>query len=112
MVAASTARADDFRAVVDRVDLEPASITGYRLRVYLSALALQGQLLDLTDTKSIRLFIGSGEKKLPFALGTYDATQGETAIVVVVQQTLELGDLLPVIIDSLDHDVLAQLADR
>jgi hypothetical protein len=63
-----------YRAVVDRVDLEPASLTGMRLRVYLSALALQGQLLDLTDPKTIKLYIGSGEKKVPYALGTYDAT--------------------------------------
>ena len=48
------ARADDaapssYRAVIDRVDLEPAAIGGLRLRVKLSALALQGQLLDLND---------------------------------------------------------------
>jgi len=45
----AVAPADDggpasYRAVIDRVDLEPASIGGLRLRVELSALALQGQL--------------------------------------------------------------------
>lgn len=112
LVLAGTAHGDGFRAVVDRVDLEPASITGYRLRVYLSALAMGGQLLDLTDPKSIRLFIGSSEKKPPFALGTYDATGAETAIVVVAQTTLDYADVLPMITDSLEHDVLATLPDR
>ena len=115
---ASTAHADEdaskpsYRAVVDRVDLEPAVVTGYRLRVYLSALAIEGQLLDLTDPKSIRLYVGSGENKLPYALGTYDATKGDTAIVVLVQATLDFSDAMPMIAEALDHELLATLNDR
>ena len=37
------------RVVVDRVELQPSQLTGYNLRVYLSALTLQGTQLDLTD---------------------------------------------------------------
>jgi hypothetical protein len=101
-----------YRAVVDRVDVEPASLTGYRLRVYLSALALQGQLLDLTDPKSIKLYLGSSEKKLPYALGRYDATNGDTAIVIMVQASLDYSDVVSHIGESLDRDLLAQLGDR
>ena len=116
---ASTAHAGDdesgstsYRAVIDRVDLEPASVTGYRLRVYLSALALQGQLLDLTDPRSIKLYLGSSVKKPPYALGTYDATDGDTAIVVMVQASLDFTEALPLISDAIDRQLLANLGDR
>ena len=100
------------RAVIDRVDLEPASITGYRLRVQMSALSLQGQVLDLTDPKTVKLMLGSRELKAPYALGFYNTTISDTAVVVVVQATLELADVLPVILDALDQSVLAELGDR
>lgn len=118
LVFASTAYAADeepakisYRAVVDRVDLEPASVTGYRLRVYLSALALGGQLLDLTDPKSIQLYLGSSQKKVPFALGRYEATDSQTAVVVLVQSTLDFTEVLPMIAEALDRDLLAHLPD-
>lgn len=101
-----------YHASVDRVDYEPASLGGYRLRVYLSALSLQGQLLDLTDPKSIRLFIGSSEKKLPFALGTYGATDADTEIIFLVQATGDFADALPQIADSLEHVMLDHLKDN
>src|SRR5580698_4678355 len=95
-----TARADDdpthpaYRAVVDRAELEPASITGVRLRVYLSALAIGGQMLDLTDPKSIKLYVGGSEKKFPYALGTYSATGSPIDMVVLVQITSDFTDAL------------------
>lgn len=118
LVLAGTAYAGDeehsqsYRAVVDRVDLEPSSLTGYRLRVYLSALALQGQVLDLTDAKSIKLYLGAGEKKIPYALGSYDATTSETALVILVQASLDYDEALPMIASAIDRDLLDQLPDR
>lgn len=99
-------------AVIDRVDLERASIGGYRLRVYLSALSLQGHILDLSDPKSIKLFLGQRETRLPFALGTYDATTSDTEMVVLVQATADYADALPLIADALDRELLAKLPDR
>ena len=118
LVLARWAHADDepakisYRAVVDRVDFEPSTLSGYRLRVYLSALALQGQLLDLTDPKSIKLYLGSSEKKFPYALGSYGATNGETALVVMVQTSIDYTDALPMIAGAIARDLLAALADR
>ncbi|HEY5921333.1 MAG TPA: FHA domain-containing protein [Kofleriaceae bacterium] len=118
VVLASTAHADEeptkqsYRAVVDRVDLEPSTLTGFRLRVYLTALALEGKQLDLTDPKLIKLYIGSSEKKFPYALGTYGATQGETAIVIMVQTSIDYTEALPMIAEAIDRDLLAQLSDR
>lgn len=101
-----------YRVVIDRVDLEPAAIGGQRLRVELSALALQGQLLDLTDPKSIKLLVGTSELKAPYALGTYGATRAATAIVIVVQGTLEYSEVLPIVTEALDQTVLAALDEQ
>src|SRR4051794_27086499 len=84
------ARADDagpasYRAVIDRVDLEPSALGGTKLRVALSALALGGQLLDLTDPKSIKTMVGASKLEAPYALGRYNQTSADTAIVIVIQ---------------------------
>jgi hypothetical protein len=101
-----------YRAVIDRVDLEPAAVGGLRLRIELSALALQGQVLDLTDPKSIRLMIGGGKVEAPYALGTYGATNADTAIVVVVEANVAYTEALPSILTSFDDGVLANLNDK
>ncbi|MGH2900893.1 MAG: hypothetical protein ACRDMZ_19615, partial [Solirubrobacteraceae bacterium] len=113
----SVAPADDggpasYRAVIDRVALEPASIGDLRLQVELSALALQGQRLDLTDPKSIRLMVGGGKLEAPFALGTYGATSADTAIVIVLEANLVYAETLPNILSTLDDIVLSALGDR
>ncbi|CAN5379877.1 hypothetical protein BH11MYX1_BH11MYX1_31920 [soil metagenome] len=101
-----------YRVSLDRVDYEPASITGTRVRVYLSATSLQGQILDLTDPKQIRLFVGTSERKLPFALGAYSASADtETDIMVLVQATADFTDALPQIADSLEHVLLDHLKE-
>ncbi|MEO8551343.1 MAG: FHA domain-containing protein [Kofleriaceae bacterium] len=101
-----------YHAVADRVDFERASIGGFRLRVYVSALSLQGQLLDVSDPKAIKLMLGTSEKKWPFTLGTYAATDGETDIVFVVQASSDFTDSLPQIADSLEHVLLEHLKDN
>jgi hypothetical protein len=113
------ARADDtpsgpasYRAVIDRVDLEPASIGGLRLRVELSALALQGQLLDLSDAKAIKLMVGGSKLDAPYARGLYGDTGSDTAIVFIVQANLAYGDVLQTIEATLDDAVLSKLGDR
>jgi hypothetical protein len=112
----SVAPADDaapasYRAVIDRVDLEPAAIGGLRLRIELSALAVQGQLLSLTDPKAIKVMVGGSKLEAPFASGTYGATSEDTAIVFVIQANLAYAEALPTIVSSLD-DVLSRLNDR
>jgi hypothetical protein len=119
MVAAvrpGTTAADDappaYRAVIDRVDLEPTPIGGLRLRVQLSALALGGQLLDISDRKALRLMVGGSKLEAPYALGTYAATNADTAIVVVIQANLAYADALPGIVSTLDDVVLSALGER
>lgn len=110
------ATADDTnRAVIDRVDYEPAAIGGYRLRVYLSALSLDGQVLDLTDPKSIKLVAGASEVKAPYALGRFAAAEvgdAQLALVVVVQATTDYTDVVRTIADALDNELLGKLDEK
>jgi hypothetical protein len=101
-----------YRAVIDRVDLEPASIGGLRLRVELSALALGGQLLDLSDPKSIKLMVGGSKMEAPYSLGAYGATGADTAIVFMLQANLAYAETLPSILATLDDIVVSALPDR
>ena len=112
------AHADDapapstYRAVIDRVDLEPAAIGGLRMRIELSALALQGQVLDLNDSKAIKVLVGGSKLDAPYALGSYAPTNADTAIAIVVQANLAYADAVPRIIAALDEAVLSQLGDH
>jgi hypothetical protein len=115
----ATAFADDtgdqkpgYRAVVDRVELEPASIGGLRLRVYLSALAIDGQMLDLTDPKAIRVYAGPSELKAPYAIGNFASTSTDTAIVVLVQNNQDFSEALPSISDALAHELVEKLGEH
>ncbi|HEV7557657.1 MAG TPA: vWA domain-containing protein, partial [Kofleriaceae bacterium] len=113
---ASPARADDtkpsYRTIIDRADLERASIGGQRLRVYVSGLALQGQIMDVSDPKSLKLFIGSAEKKVPYTLGTYASTTSDTAVVICIQASQPFADVLRAISDAIDTTLLADLNEH
>jgi hypothetical protein len=109
---ADNAAPSSYRAVIDRVDLEPAAVGGLRLRVKLSALALQGQLIDLNGPKTIKLMIGGSKVEAPYALGPYGATNADTAIVVVVEANADFADALPKLMSALDATVLQTLNDR
>lgn len=100
------------RAVVDRVLHEPASIGGTRLQIHLSALDLNGKRLLLEEAGEIKTFLGSSELKEPYSLGVYGATGSATALVIVVQATLDYQDVLPVILDALDTSLLATLDEK
>jgi pSer/pThr/pTyr-binding forkhead associated (FHA) protein len=111
------ASADDtgpprYFAVIDRVDVEPSALGGTRMRIALSALALQGQILDLTDPKSIKTMVGASKLDAPYALGRYSASSADTAIVIVLQANQAYADTLPSIVATLDEVVLSQLNDR
>jgi hypothetical protein len=101
-----------YRAVIDRIDFEPAAVGGFRLRVYVSALTLAGQLLDLTEPKSIKMLAGKSEIRAPYALGNFAATQTDLAIVFVIQATGEYADVLPVITEAADTGLLEELPER
>jgi hypothetical protein len=108
---ASVARAE-IRAVVDRADLEPSTITGARLRVYLSTFETGGKRVALDDSKAItiKLFVGASELKQAYALGTFAASGGDVAIVIAIQGTIDFVPAFSKITGSLDSELLAQPA--
>jgi hypothetical protein len=101
-----------YRAVIDRADLEPAAVGGYRLRVYVSALSLDGTLLDLGESKSIKLRAGGSELRAPFAVGRFAASDTDLAIVFVIQTTSEYADVLRAITEAADAGLLEALPER
>jgi hypothetical protein len=115
LVAARPALAQEgsstYRAVLDRVDLEPASVGGFRLRVYVSALSLDGKVLDLAEPRSIKLLAGKSELRAPYALGNFAASQTDLALVFVIQATTEYADVFRVITEAADVGLLASLPE-
>nr|HEX4312791.1 vWA domain-containing protein [Kofleriaceae bacterium] len=105
--AATTARADGYRAVVDRAELD-----GGRLRVYVSALSAGGQLLDLTEPGAIHARIDGAEVGAPYALARFAAQPVDTEVVLVVEVAPAYADALPAITDALARDVVGALPDR
>src|SRR4051812_35633549 len=109
VVQADDAPSSSYRAVVDRVDLEPSTLGGLRLRIKLSALSLQGQLIDLAGPKSIKVQIGGSKLDAPYAIGPYGATGADTAIAIVVEANPAFAEVLPKLIAALDATVLQGL---
>lgn len=116
---APVASADDapagpagYRAVLDRVELEPSVLGGTRLRATMSALALGGQLLDLSDPRTLKVTVGASKLDAPFAVGSYGATGRDTAIVFLVQANLAYTETLPGLVTTLDQVVMGALPER
>ena len=101
-----------YRIIVDRIEHAPSVLGGSRLTVFLTALTLQGQRLDLSEAKSIKTMLGSSELKAPFALGAFHGTGAPMAIVVVVQATLDYSETLPIIAETIDSALLAHLDEK
>jgi hypothetical protein len=103
--------ASTYRAVIDRADLEPAAVGGYRLRVYVSALDLDGKRLEL-EPNVFKLYTGKSEVRAPYAIGSFAATQTDLAMVLVIQATAEYADLMRVIAESASTGLLDELPER
>jgi hypothetical protein len=113
---ATVARADDdetlkstYRVVVDRVENEPSTLGGNRTRVYVSALSLNGGMLDLSDPKATKVTASGSEIRVPYALGRYAGVDSNTAIVVVVEATTQYADVLPTISEAIETNLLSTL---
>ncbi|MEO8699815.1 MAG: FHA domain-containing protein [Kofleriaceae bacterium] len=110
---ARPAVAEEVRAVVDQVSVEPSILGGQELRIlYSSVIAMTGQVLDLPESSAVRIYAGASKLDVPIAVGTYGATKSYTAIVFVVQSTLEFAEVLPVISEAIDQNVFAGLNEH
>lgn len=104
--------ADENKVVLDRIEHEPATIGGTRLRVFVSAHSYLGGMLDLTADKAVKLQAGGSEIKAPYAVGRYAGAGAQTAIVVLVMATQPYAEQLPLIADGLDTKLFAALDEK
>jgi Inner membrane component of T3SS, cytoplasmic domain len=104
--------ADENKVVLDRIEHEPSTLGGNRLRVFVSAHSYLGGMLDLTAEKAIKLQAGGSEIKAPYAVGRYVGVDAQTAIVVLVEATQPYAEILPVIADGLDAQLFAALDEH
>ena len=105
------ARAEE-RVVIDQVVVEPSTLGGQRLRIYVSALSLQGQVLDLAELGGVRVNVDGRKLESGLAVGTFANTQTETAIVVITQISSDFSDVLPVINEALDSNLFDKVSEK
>ena len=84
---------------------------GLRLRIGLSALALQGQVLDL-DARSIRTTVGGAKLDAPLAFGRFEGTDADLAAVIAIQIDAGFAEVVPVVVAALDDGVVGKLGDN
>lgn len=82
---------------VDRAEAEPSVFDGFaRLRVYVTAVNLQGAVIeDITGNKAWTIKIGAAKPPLPYIAGTFEGIGDELAIAIVIQTSPELAEVLP-----------------
>ncbi len=100
------------RVVIDQVVVEPSTLGGQRLRIYVSALSLQGQVLDLAELGGVRINVDGRKLDSGLAIGTFAGTHTDTAIVVITQISSDFSDVLPVISEALDTTLFDKLNEK
>lgn len=98
--------------VIDQVVVEPSTIGGQRLRIYVSALSLQGQVLDLAEAGGVKVSADGRKLDGGLAIGTFTPTQTDVAIVVITQVSSEFSTVLPVITEALEASLLAEANEK
>ncbi len=102
---------------LDRAVAEPSWLTGVaRLRLYVSAVTLQGGTIEIHGDKEWTLELGSSKKKLPYLAGRFKGMQDDLAIAVVICASGDYAPELPKIkkaveglIDALPKEARVQV---
>lgn len=82
---------------LDRVTVEPSPLAGRaRVRVYVSAVRLEGEVIAVNGAEAWSLQLGASKKHLPYVAGTFAGTGEDLAIALVVQTSTEFTEALPV----------------
>jgi FHA domain len=107
-----SAHAQSKSVTLDAVTLEPSRLTGYhRLRAYVSAMTLEGDLLDVTPG-NLRLMVGGSALRAPYGVGHFALSDAELSVVIVIEAAFEYAQVLPTIQEVLAEELLAKLPDR
>lgn len=89
---AGDARAAGPRLLIDRAEAEPSPFAGLaRLRLHVSAVQLEGSLIELGGG-DLTLLLNGGRRREPHLTGRYAAAGGATAVILVVETGWELRE--------------------
>jgi hypothetical protein len=102
------------RVLLDQVALEPSALPGLdRLRLWVSAVDINGQRIETPGDHSWQLRVGGGSSKdLPYAAGMFAAGEFSLAIIVVIETAFEYGPELDTIRQALGDELVARLPDH
>jgi hypothetical protein len=79
------------RLVLDRVDAEPSAFGSLaRLRLHVTAVQLEGAVIDVPSGESIQLTINGSRRREPHLVGRYAQSGGSTAVLIVVETGWEM----------------------
>jgi hypothetical protein len=97
---------------LDAVTLEPSRLTGFsRLRAYVSAINLQGELFPVPPG-NLRLVVGGSQLRAPYGVGQFGQSDAELSVVIVIETSVEYSQVLPAIQEAVAEELLAKLPDR
>lgn len=107
----SPAAVPSARLIVDRATVEPSALPGFlRVRLLVSAVALEGGLLDLDNGKQVKLFAGASAQTWPVAIGRFGRTPLPLSVMVLVQNSMEFGEVTPTVVAGLEKQLAQALA--
>lgn len=87
---------------LDRITAEPSPLAGLaRVRVYVSAVRLEGDIIPVSGKDAWTLQVGASRKRLPYVAGTFGGSGQDLAIALVIQTSAEFADALPIMHETL-----------
>ena len=105
--------ANTMRVVLDSATVEPSSLPGLaRVNLAVSALDLNGQVVDVSGKKTWKLSVGSGEKRAPYVAGTFAGTGHPLALVIVIETVGEYQEDFDTIKTALTSSLVAKLPEH
>lgn len=87
------ARAAGPRLLLDRAEIEPSSFSGLaRVRLYVTAVQLEGALIDAGGADPFVLLVNGGRRREPYLSGRFKGTGAPAALVLVVETGWEMRE--------------------
>jgi hypothetical protein len=87
---------------LDRVEVTPSFVDDMaRVRVFVSAITLEGGTIAVTGKKEWQLQIGSSKKRIPYLAGQWQHVDEDLAVMIVVNTGGDFAEQLPKIEEAL-----------
>ena len=92
--------------LLDRAEIEPSSFSGLaRVRLHVTAIQLEGALIDVGSDDPFALVIGGARRREPYLSGRFAGTGAVAAVVLVVETGWEMRDDLPAVKEAVGEIV-------